>query len=73
MIHCKTKRWGNSLGLLIPKEETRRMHLHENQQVVVELIGVENPLKELFGFSKMNKITKSEFRETRTLLESSRF
>ena len=73
MIHCKTKRWGNPLGLIIPKEETRRMHLHENQQVVVELIQVENTLKELFGFGKRNKITTSEFMETRTLLESSRF
>lgn len=73
MMLCKTKRWGNSLGLLIPKEETRRMHLQENQQVVVELVRVENPLKELFGSHKENKITRQEFLETRNLLESGRF
>ena len=35
----------------------------------VDSIPVKNPLKELFGFSKGNKITKPEFLETRTWLE----
>ena len=70
MITCKTKKWGNSLGVIIPKEEVKEHNLSENQRVVVEIVQVENPLKELFGFGKENRITKKEFLETRQLLES---
>ena len=70
MIICKTKKWGNSLGLIIPKKEASHLHLKEDQQVVVEIIKTDNPLKELFGFGKENKITKQNFLETRGLLES---
>lgn len=69
MITTTVRRWGNSLGLLIPKEEAKLLHLQENQQVVVDVIATEQPLKELFGFNKRNKITKEEFLETRQLLE----
>ena len=72
MITAHTKRWGNSLGLLIPKEEAEELNLSENQEVVVEIVSVENPLHELFGFSKKNKITREDFMETRKLLESCR-
>jgi len=37
-----------------------------------EIIKKDNPLKELFGFGKKNKITRQEFLETRHLLESKR-
>lgn len=72
MIACKTKRWGNSLGLIIPSETVQDLSLHENQEIVIE-ITLTNPLKELFGFGKDNKITKKEFLETRKLFDSSRF
>ncbi len=73
MITCHTKKWGNSLGLIIPREEVRQLHLHEDQQLVIDIVAIENPLKELFGFAKENKITKNEFQQTRALLESKRF
>ncbi|MEK6950674.1 MAG: hypothetical protein AABX13_03030 [Nanoarchaeota archaeon] len=73
IITCTTKKWGNSLGIILPKQERKHFHLQENQQVVIEIIKVENPLKELFGFTKDNKITREEFLETRKLLESGRF
>jgi len=34
MINCKTKKWGNSLGILIPK---KIKELEENQDVVVNI------------------------------------
>jgi antitoxin component of MazEF toxin-antitoxin module len=70
MINCKTKKWGNSLGIVIPKEEVQHLELKEDQQIVVEIIKTEHPLKELFGAAKNNKITKEEFLETRKLMES---
>lgn len=72
MIVGKVRKWGNSMGLLIPKEEAVNLNLRENQEVAVEITKTENPLKELFGFGKDNKITKNDVSETRKLLESSR-
>ena len=73
MIVGKVKKWGNSMGFLIPKEEVERMHLMENQEVAVEITKKENPLKELFGFSEGNKITRKEFLKARKLLESDKY
>lgn len=70
MIATKTRKWGNSLGVLIPKEEVNNLNLKENQIVIVDIIKKENPLKELFGSGKNNKITMEEFLSTRKLLET---
>lgn len=70
MITGKIKKWGNSLGLLIPKEDAMHLDLRENQEVAVEITKKENPLKELFGFGKENKITRKAAEEARKLPES---
>jgi len=70
MIVCKTKKWGNSLGLLIPKKEAVSLGLRDGQEVAVELTKKTNPLRELFGFGKTHVITKQDFSKTRRLLES---
>lgn len=69
MLIGKIKKWGNSFGLLIPKEEALNLNLKENQEVVVEIIKKENPLKELFGSGRNSKISKEEFLANRKLLE----
>ena len=69
MITCKTKKWGNSLGIIIPKEEVDELQLQEDQQIVIEITKINNPFQELFGFGKNNPITKKEFLENRRLLE----
>ena len=73
MLVCKIKKWGNSIGVLIPKEEANILNLKEDQEVIIEIRPKENPLKELFGFGKQNKITEKEFLKTRKLLESKWF
>ena len=70
MFVCKTKKWGNSIGLLIPKPEVARLNLQENREVVVDIMEYENPFKELFGFGRQQPITRHECRKTRELLES---
>ena len=70
MIICKTRKWGSSMGLLIPKQEVLNLNLKDNQEVAVEIVKKENPLKELFGFGENKKITREKFLETRKLLES---
>lgn len=73
MITAKIKRWGNSIGVLIPKKEALSLNLNEDEEVVLEISKKENPLKELFGAGKTNKITKKEFIENRRMLEESRW
>ena len=69
MIIGKIRKWGNSLALLIPKEEVKKLNLKEDEEVVAEIINKENPLKGLFGAFK-EQITKEEFLKNRKGLES---
>ena len=73
MIPVKTKRWGNSIGVIIPKQETDKRHIKEDEIIFIELIGKENPLKELFGFGKDNPITREEFLRFRKEFEESKW
>lgn len=73
MIIGKIRKWGNSIALLIPKEEARSLNLGEDQEVAVEITKKDNPLKELFGFGRKDRITRKEFLETRKSLESKWF
>ncbi|MBI2672361.1 hypothetical protein HYX16_05490 [Candidatus Woesearchaeota archaeon] len=70
MIIAKTKKWGNSIGLIIPKEEAKKMHIGEDQEIGIEVVKKENPLRELFGALKFKKSTEQLIKESRKLLES---
>ena len=67
MLVTKTRRWGNSLGVRIPKDFVNEMKLRENQEIVIEIKPKENVLKELFGFAKekINKSTEDILKEAR--------
>ena len=65
MIAAKTRKWGNSLGIIIPKDEVESLNLKEDQTVIVEITKKENPLKELFGSAKFKKPTKELLQELR--------
>ena len=45
---CMTKKWGNSLGIIIPKDIVEKEHLHESETVMVE-IKKKHSAKEFFG------------------------
>ncbi|MDO8661297.1 MAG: hypothetical protein Q7K43_05390 [Candidatus Woesearchaeota archaeon] len=68
-IECKTRKWGNSLGILISKKEAKESNLTEDQDIVIEVTEIKNPLRELFGFGKNKKITPELFKQVRQLLE----
>lgn len=72
MFICKIKRWGNSIGVLIPKDDATQLQLKEGQEVAIEITKKENPLRELFGFGKkMGKpITQKEFLKFRQGFDS---
>ena len=70
MISCRTKQWGNSIGIIIPKEELNKRNIKEDQEIVITIEKKENPLKELFGFGKGKKLTQGSIKESRKLMES---
>lgn len=70
MVIAKIKKWGNSLGLIIPKEEVNRLNLKDSQEVIVKIEKKENPLRELFGTLKFEKSTEQIIKENRKMLES---
>jgi antitoxin component of MazEF toxin-antitoxin module len=58
-IETKVKRWGNSFGVIIPKETISSKKIKENQKInIVILENSEQTFKETFGSLK-NKLKKS--------------
>ena len=65
MIVSKTRKWGSSLGVIIPKEVAKELKLRENQDVIIDIRPKDNPLKELFGSVKLSKPTEQLLKEIR--------
>ena len=63
-VKAKTKKWGNSIGVVIPKEVVRQENIKPDQEVTV-LISA-NPKttgRDLFGKWKFKKSTEELMRE----------
>lgn len=60
MIICdaKPRKWGNSLGITIPKEIVEEYHLKENRDFKIALILPQGIVKRTFGLTK-GKLKKS--------------
>ncbi len=65
MIISKTRKWGSSLGVIIPKDVVKELKIRENQEVYLEIKPKDNPLKELFGSVKLSKPTEQLLKEVR--------
>ncbi len=70
MIRCQAKPWGNSLGIIIPKEIVTKHLIKPHEEIFIEIKGKTNVLKELFGTLKFKKPTKEILREAREELAS---
>ena len=60
MIEIKTKlrKWGNSLGIVVPQKKLEKEHMKEGEEVRAFLIKKSNVLKETFGTFKFKKSTQ---------------
>lgn len=56
-IKLKTKKWGNSLGVVIPNRISKEINLKESEEIEVILLK-KRPLKKLYGMLK-GKIKES--------------
>jgi len=68
-IEAKTKRWGNSIGFVIPMETVSRLNLRPEETITVEITKKHNVLNELFGSLKFKKSTEQILKEAREDLE----
>ena len=65
MMILKARKWGNSLGIVIPKNVVKELKLKDKQDVLAEIMPKESPLKELFGSVKLSKPTEQLLKEIR--------
>lgn len=65
MMISKTRKWGSSIGIVIPKKVAKELKIRENQEVLVDIKPKDNPLKELFGSAKLSKPTEQLLKEIR--------
>ena len=65
MLVCKTKKWGNSVGIRIPKKTAEELGIKEEQEIIIEIRKKENPLRELFGALKFDEPTEKILKEIR--------
>jgi len=51
-IKAETRKWGNSIGIILPKEIVRREKIRPKQKVTLLLVKRTNVLKKTFGSFK---------------------
>ncbi len=52
------KKWGNSLGITIPKEVVKGEGLSPKEKIEIMILGKRKDLKEIFGTLKIKKSTQ---------------
>lgn len=55
------KKWGNSMGVILPKELVEKEKLKENDKIVVEVVKKAD-LRDIFGSLKL-KMSGQEFKD----------
>lgn len=66
MIEFQTqiKKWGNSFGMIIPKEEIKKGVLKEDDKVIVLAVKKTDTAKKTFGLMKGWKLTGQQAKDT---------
>ncbi len=60
MIKTQLKKWGNSFGIIIPKEIIAERKLHEHDEIAVLIMQENTALKETFGLLKGQRKQSSQ-------------
>jgi len=58
------KKWGRSLGAVIPVEKAKQLGLKENDIIHAELFKEKNPIAETFGTFKFKRSTEEILKES---------
>ncbi|MBI4044742.1 MAG: hypothetical protein HY392_03465 [Candidatus Diapherotrites archaeon] len=57
-VEGELKKWGNSVGVVLPKKTLEKEHLRAGQKVRLLISKKENALKKSFGIAKFSRSTK---------------
>jgi len=71
-INGTVRKWGNSVGIRLSKEDMTGLNISVDDQVVVEIKKKDNPLRELSQFfvkNNLRPITKESIKRARKELE----
>jgi antitoxin component of MazEF toxin-antitoxin module len=70
-IEVKTKKWGNSIGIIIPNEIVTRSNIRPEENIIIEIRDKRaTVLKEMFGTMKSQKGAGQIIEEVRKDIES---
>ena len=61
-IEVKIRKWGNSFGVILPKELLDRKGLKEEDGIVIEIVK-EADLSKIFGSIKKRRLSGQKFKE----------
>ena len=61
-VKVEIKRWGNSMGLILPRRLVEKESLEENDKIVIEIVK-EADLSDIFGTIKKRKMSGQEFKD----------
>lgn len=70
IIEVRTKRWGNSVGVVIPNETIERLNIKPEEEIIIEIEKKNNVLKEMFGKAKFKKPAKKMIEDFRADMDS---
>ncbi len=70
-VICQTKQWGNSIGVIIPRQMVKELKIKPHEEIVIEIKEKKvSVLKELFGAVRFSKPPHLLVKEARKELES---
>ncbi|MBI2667953.1 AbrB/MazE/SpoVT family DNA-binding domain-containing protein [Candidatus Woesearchaeota archaeon] len=59
---ARVKEWGNSLGIIIPREVAKKENLKPDDEVIIEIIK-KRKIKDIFGSLKEWKIDSQKMKD----------
>ncbi len=62
-VICKPRRWGNSLGVTLPKEIVEKEKIKEGEEIIVEVRKKKVDLNEFFGRLKGAKVDAQKMKD----------
>ena len=70
VVEVRTKKWGNSIGVIIPSETVEKLNIKPEESIVIEIERKGNVLGELFGRAKLKKSSGEMIKSFRKDFES---
>jgi|TARA_Y100000310_G_C20656600_1_gene802271 antitoxin component of MazEF toxin-antitoxin module len=63
-VEGKVRKWGRSLGIIIPRDKVKSEGIRENQSIKMIIAKKGNVLRETFGAFKFKKSTEEMLKES---------